>query len=617
MYKKQLISIVIGLFLLTFEVQADVIYSTWVGGEEDASGSIWSFQTKPEYVQCLPGSGGDLSTSTSADITVTVDYSATRQKMQTFGASDCWVCQHVGNWPDSKRNAIADLLFKTTLDENNNPEGIGLSMWRFNIGAGSVRQNNITDEWRKSDTFLSMDYSSYDWWRCPGQRWFLQAAKQRGVEHFLAFCNSPPINMTKNGKAFCDSGSGSTNLASDKFDDFAVHLATIMEHFHNEEGITFTYLSPFNEPQYDWEGTGQEGCRYSNEDIKDEVNQVYPEMQSRGLSTELMIAEAGQIEYLYGWGSYEGDQIDLFFDTGSSLYMGNKLSNQINSHSYWTDTPSRGLVPERQTLRNKLNQYPGLEYHQSEYCHLNDWGSPRDLGMGPALQMARVMHFDLTIAEAVSWEWWLGVSCYNWNDGLVYVDKNKNDGSYYESKSLWVMGNFSRFIRPGMYRVNLSRSDSPTPEGTQESLMISAYKNVEDGRVVVVFVNWATRDYIIDLDCINLGQNVTINSWIPYVTDVDDDLTAYVNVPTTGNILIPSRSLVTLVSSDICIVDYHFDGRIDFRDWAEFASAWQSTDGQANYGIKYDIAPASADGVIDEKDLAVFVDTWLWQSEWR
>ncbi|MBN1795375.1 MAG: immunoglobulin domain-containing protein [Sedimentisphaerales bacterium] len=513
------------------------------------------------YVPCLPGSGGNIATTAEADIIVTVDYTDNKQQMETFGASDCWTCQYIGNWPVAKKNAIADYLFETGLDENNNPKGAGLSAWRFNLGAGSSRQTYISSVWRRADTFLSTDYNDYDWWRLPGQRWFLQAAKDRGVEHFLAFCNSPPINMTKNGKAFCDSGSGSTNLADDKFDDFAVYLADIMEHFNDEEDITFNYLSPFNEPQWDWEGNSQEGCRYSNEDIRQEVNELYPELQSRGLTTEIMIAEAGSIEYLYTNSSDEtGDQIDNFFGTGSSVYIGDKLSNQINSHSYWTDTPDRGLVPKRQSLKSKLDEYPALKYYQSEYCHLNDLGSPRDLGMNPALQMARVMHFDLIIAEAVSWEWWLAVSIYNFNDGLVYVDENLTDGNYYDSKSLWVMGNFSRFIRPGMYRINLSRSDNPTPEDTQTALMMSAYKNTEEQKLVIVIINWTTQQYLIDLNCINLDPGLTINSWIPYVTDADDDLTAYVNIAPTSNIIIPSRSVVTLVSSELEAGDWiYFD----------------------------------------------------------
>jgi hypothetical protein len=161
-------------------------------------------------------------------------------------------------------------------------------------------------------------------------------------------------------------------------------------------------------------------------------------------------------------------------------------------------------VDWRRRLRAKLDQYPGLDYAMTEYCILipnsswvpwqyRDYGTGRNLGIDPALWIARVIHYDLTVAEASEWQWWLAVSPYDYKDGLVYVDKSVSDGRYYDSKMLWALGNFSRFIRPGMMRVMVRRSDNASPEATVEDLMVSAYWNPEDG-VVVVFVNRADKD---------------------------------------------------------------------------------------------------------------------------
>ncbi len=77
--------------------------------------------------------------------------------MDGFGASDAWRCQMVGKyWPLGKRNAIADLLFSKEVDANGNPRGIGLSIWRFYLGAGSYEQgeaSDIADEWRRAECF--------------------------------------------------------------------------------------------------------------------------------------------------------------------------------------------------------------------------------------------------------------------------------------------------------------------------------------------------------------------------------------------------------------------------------------------------------------------------------
>lgn len=89
-------------------------------------------------------------------LTVSLDPNTTFQTIESFGASDAWSIQFVGkNWPDSKKEAIAQLLFSTEMDESSNPKGIGLTAWRFNIGGGSAEQgsaSNISDEWRRAES---------------------------------------------------------------------------------------------------------------------------------------------------------------------------------------------------------------------------------------------------------------------------------------------------------------------------------------------------------------------------------------------------------------------------------------------------------------------------------
>jgi len=52
------------------------------------------------------------------------------QEIDNFGASDCWTMQKIGVWSEASKNKIADLLF-------DQEKGIGLSLWRFNIGGGT------------------------------------------------------------------------------------------------------------------------------------------------------------------------------------------------------------------------------------------------------------------------------------------------------------------------------------------------------------------------------------------------------------------------------------------------------------------------------------------------
>ena len=96
---------------------------------------------------------------------VTVRWQETHQTLRGFGASDAWSTQFVGkHWPAAKKNQIADWLFSRETGPEGQPQGIGLSVWRFNIGAGSAAQgagsaaqgagSGIRDPWRRSEGFL-------------------------------------------------------------------------------------------------------------------------------------------------------------------------------------------------------------------------------------------------------------------------------------------------------------------------------------------------------------------------------------------------------------------------------------------------------------------------------
>ena len=79
------------------------------------------------------------------------------RRIDGFGASDAWSMQHIGLWPDSVRLQTADWLFSTENDSKGQPLGIGLSIWRFNIGAGSHdqgRESGIGSHWMRTGCFL-------------------------------------------------------------------------------------------------------------------------------------------------------------------------------------------------------------------------------------------------------------------------------------------------------------------------------------------------------------------------------------------------------------------------------------------------------------------------------
>jgi len=476
---------------------------------------------------------------------ISIDLSTRFQTIENFGGSDAWSCQFVGKWPDAQKKAIADLLFSSDLDTNGKPLGIGLSLWRFNVGAGSAQQgesSGIADEWRRAESFIGSD-GEYDWNLQAGQMWFLDAAKKHGVRQFLAFVNSPPVNITINGKAFATNGQ--PNLSTQNFDAFAEYLVNVVQGVKQKIDVTFTYISPVNEPQWDWSDGGQEGTPFNNEDIAGIVTALDAALTRENLPSKITIVEAGKYDYLYSVADKpnRGNQIDAFFDPASDLYIGDlpSIENVIMGHGYFTTSPFSKAAAIRNKLRDKVAGVKGLKLWQSEYCILGDNsgtinGEHRDLGIKPALYVARVIHNDLVNANASAWHWWTTVSAYDYKDGLIYVDKHKSEGNFESSKLLWAVGNFSRFIRPGSYRI---AADCDDPE-----VLVSAYVNPHSQELITVLINPAPNPKKVKLQDVAGGN---LKEMAAYVTSSTEEL-APRKVYSPSEVQLEALSITTLVS---------------------------------------------------------------------
>ena len=492
--------------------------------------------------------------------TYTIDAAEKHQTMTNFGASDSWSVQFLGLWPDDKRNGMADLLFSMETDEIGKPKGIGLSVWRFNIGAGSAAQGTnsyIPSEWRRAECFQNLD-GSYDWNRQIGQRWFLKAAKERGVEQFLAYSNSAPIQMTFNGLANnrFRPADGTFNIKPDKYKDFAAFLATVVDELGKRDGISFQYIAPFNEPEWNWSGnTSQEGTPALMSEIANTVRLLDEQLEQRQLNTKIIITESGQYDYMYGSNTNlpgRDNQIETFFNAASENYIGNlkHVPPLIVGHSYWTTSPIEALLQKRQELKKALDKQ-NVGFWQTELCVMSNdeeigAGRGKDLTMKTALYIARVIHHDICVANASAWHWWLAITNGDYKDGLVYatVDSDRKNGTFTDSKLLWALGNYSRFVRPGAVRLGVeSKTDVNDPTG----LMVSSYIHETDKQLVTVIINYSNAKKTIDLKT----KNLSVKEFTPYITSdkQGDNLAPQKKLKYGSRISIPEKSIVTLVAN--------------------------------------------------------------------
>ncbi len=509
-----------------------------------------------------------LARPASADVHDRVDPTVRFQTIDNFGASDAWTMQRVGTWSDAAKQRVADLLFSVD-------KGIGLSCWRFNLGGG-LQRKSIRNPMRTVETF-ELARGQYDWHRQAAEQWFLTAARARGVEQFLAFVNSPPGRMTRNGLTnHAGDQTLPTNLKPGFEDQYATYLADILAHFRDDgvlndpnAKIDFRYLSPVNETQSPWIN-GQEGNRVDNQTIRNIVLALKRQLENRQLHTRVLTPESSNYadmlrparEFSSRYHVPYGDYINFFT---AQPDLADVLGHTLCHHLYGSQSDG-ALKRATNALGDRMRQHPDWKIWMSEICLMED---TRDTGITPAITLAEIIHACMARESASAWQWWLAMSDGDYKDGLLYTDWHRRGDpeTVIESKMLWAMGNYSRFVRPGYVRVALTGDSvnaqaerdrvaaaAPRPSAAQlaaastrsaksttvplQGLLGTAYLDPKTGRLVVVYVNDGPADRV----TLDLGGPRRVTT---YTTSDTQSLTP---AAVTGPVELPARSIVTVVA---------------------------------------------------------------------
>lgn len=497
---------------------------------------------------------------------IVLNFNETFQTIDHFGASGGFQDQWVGQWPEQSKSPIAKLLFSSAEDEQGNPEGIALSLWRTVIGDGAADQINSgfsSSAWfRETACYLNSE-GEYDWSKQQGEQWFLAQAQQYGVNKFAAWATTPPYFLTENGYTFRTQDVNGFNCPVTNYEAYAQFLANVMNHY-NSLGYNFETVSPFNETQYDWNATvgeaSQSGTAATNTQMANFLRIADEVFTTENVSAKMMISEAAQLKDLYEGSSTNANQLESFFNESSSNYIGDlsTVSQHIAGHSYYSNATSNGSVMQRTSLRDKLQQVgSGLDYWQSEYSILGgdylQGASSSDLDeIDYALWLSRIIHTDLVYGNATGWSFWTALNQSNYDDhpyrfNLIFYQPNANgpsqtDGTFYDVKNLWALGNFSRFVRPGMVRFQVQDPAYPSATNAVERFMISGYKG--DNTVVIVAINNTDTDRTINFNGYGSDFSFTNNSMDMYTTSATQDLEK--SEVQASEIVIPAKSIVTL-----------------------------------------------------------------------
>ena len=455
--------------------------------------------------------------------TLTIDESATHQTIESFGTSGAWWSQYVGTWDDkyqgtmrTNRERIATLLYDRNF-------GIGLTNYRYNLGAGSADSGNgnYTDPNRRAQSFETAP-GVYDWSKDAGAMWFVQEVTRLGCEEVVLFFNSPLERLTKNGWAHLTPGGEKSNIDPANYAEWAVYACDVAEHFI-ELGVPVKFISPINEPQWDWTGS-QEGCHYEPSEIADVYLTFLEEMKKRPTlsGVELSGPESGE------WGGQTPQYV--------SALLNNAILREhfqaIDCHSYWSNTQSKV------SFRNYMDvHYPDVKVRMSEWCEMVNG---TDLSMDSAIHLAQCVQEDLTVLDAVSWCTWVGVSPGGYRDGLIHAAENgTGEKSIVPLKRLWVYGNYTRYIRPGFVRVEASGAKGLDPV---------AFKGERDGKqqLVIVLINEDFRPQTVKLD----GDFSAYSTMQVHETSANRDLARTYSGAVKDEITLPMQSVITIILSE-------------------------------------------------------------------
>jgi O-glycosyl hydrolase len=448
------------------------------------------------------------------------------QSITGFGASGAWWPNDVDAFSQENQTRIAQLLFDPT-------GGIGLSIYRYNIGGGGV---GVHAGPRAPKSFLTAP-GRYDWNDDPGGVAFLVAAHRYGVPRLIGFANSAPPFYTTNG---ADCGG---SLKPGSVPAYASYLAAVAGHLRSADGVTLSAVSPMNEPSSDFASCNQEGMRVALAERGDLIDSVAHDLSSTSPGTVVSADEsnsAGSLEQ--GFGRWISGSV------GSVAF-----------HGY--DFPTAATL---RSLAGTVRSRTAAPLEMSEVCCSTGSGYARGYnpGMNGGLWLADTIWRDLSAGQVSSFSWWTALSpelgcspgasptcpsaanTSGWNDGLLYYDPDfRADGNQtiYFTRRYFVLGNFSRFIRPGAvhYRVT----------GVPSGIHVIAFRRAT-WRFVVI--NDGTTPRAVHIQLLPPGGH-TYGQPSAYTTSATQNLTAATSTPTldpstsTVTAHVPARSVTTVI----------------------------------------------------------------------
>ena len=337
------------------------------------------------------------------------------------------------------------------------------------------------------------------------QVWAMQEIKKLNPDVTVMACSWTPMLYMKDNKQL----SGG-KLLPEYYQEYAEFFADYIEGYEREHGVKIDIISPQNEPE---SAPGWGSCIWTGEDFHKFLKEnLIPEFEKRGIDTEIMI----------------GDFANFRFPKENFPYLDDEETRDkvdlISGHSYWG-------ICDRFPYGKEL----GKRIWQTE---TSDTNTPDNPTMEYGISWAEQVHVLLTRPEVNAFLYWYLAHAYGNCEALITT---KNDG-YVINKRCWVFGNYSKFIRPGYYRIGAD--ESPIADA-----FISAYKDEKSGKCVAVCINDSTEEMTFNYKL----NGFTAESVTGYRTSGDENLVPLTPKNVTGD-------TVELTLTPRSVTSFVFDG---------------------------------------------------------
>jgi glucuronoarabinoxylan endo-1,4-beta-xylanase len=276
----------------------------------------------------------------------------------------------------------------------------------------------------------------------------------------------------------------------------------------SDQGVPLLFLSAQNEPDY--LPTTYESCGYTASAlvafVKDSLG---PALAAKGVP--VLAPETAN------WSHFDAYADAFAGDASAMQFLG-----PFATHSYGGTPHTVAAV-----------QATGRPVWQTE---VSDPNKTFDAGIGSGLAVATMIHDSLVSGQVSAWHyWWINPGSAANPDNSALTANNAL------TRRAYVLGNWSKFVRPGFVRV--SATDAPQPD-----VLASAFTDPVSGRVVIVAVNLSATDKAQDVTIAGAGAGA--GAATPWVTSAAFALAAQSDVAVTDGAIsttLPAKSVTTFV----------------------------------------------------------------------